>query len=262
MQTLEQWKAYRDSALQGAKKKPAMYLGPKDEEHLTAIQATLGLFWVAKILSQAQQATVFLSPNQFVIRCESGPLLREIQKILSWHGKEILTSGWREELRRHMGPDTVINNRRGWRYYHCCERGIHVTDLGLITPFASRFLIGVRTEEGFWAQTFTEGMPDTPPLLISQSSSVGLLLGAALTDEWFKLPLVEEEIRNSLYFPLNASGWRKVPPGRGLSALGFDWEQVVRRRKIFFPNTEVKWQEGDSLIAASPNSPEEIVRWL
>jgi hypothetical protein len=105
-------------------------------------------------------------------------------------------------------------------------------------------------------------MPDTPPLLIAQPSSVGLLLGAALTDEWFKLPLAEEEIRNSLYFQLDASAWRKVPLGRGIRVGDSDWEQVIRRRKIFFSKTEVKWQEGDSLISSSLNSKEEIVRWL
>jgi len=262
MQTLEQLKAERDGILQSAKRRPAMWLGPKDKEHLTAIQATLGLVWIAKILRQAQQATVFLSPHQFVIRCESGPLLHPIQKILSWHGKEILTSGWSKELDRHLGPFTVVNNRRGWRYYHFCEYGIHVSDLGMLTPFASRFYIGVRTEEGFWAQTFTEGMPDTPPLLISQSSSVGLLLGADLTDEWFKLPLVEDEIRNSLYFPLNATYWREVPPGRGIGVGDPDCKQVIRLRKIFFPNTEVKWRKENSLIAASPDSTKEISRWL
>jgi hypothetical protein len=90
MQTLEQWKAERDWILQAAKKRPAMWLGPKDQEHLIAIQATLGLVWIAKILRQAQQATVFLSPHQFVIRCESGPLLRFPNSEVKWQGGDSL----------------------------------------------------------------------------------------------------------------------------------------------------------------------------
>lgn len=257
---MEQWKEERDRILQAAKKRPAMYLGHKDYGYRVAIQEILGLVWIAKVFRQAQQATVFLSPHQFIIRCETGPILHSIQNILSWRGKELLTSGWGEELSQHLGPLTVINDRRGWRFYHFCKTAIRVSHLDLLAPFASRFYIGVRTKEGFWAQTFTEGLPDTPPLLISQSSSVGLLLGAALTDEWFKLPIVEEEIRNSLYFPLDASAFRKVPPGRGEG--GSEWKYTMRKRNIFFPNTEVKWRESDSLIADSSDSAEEIKQWL
>jgi hypothetical protein len=113
MQTLEHWKVERDRILQAAKIRPAMYLGPQGCEHLCAIQDALGLVWIAKIFRQAQQATVFLSPHQFVIRCETGPILRSIRKILSWQGKEILTSDWSEELSQHLGPYTIRNHRRG-----------------------------------------------------------------------------------------------------------------------------------------------------
>jgi hypothetical protein len=260
MQTLEQWKEEKDRILQAAKKRPAMWLGLKGREHLLAITETLGLVWIATVFRQARQARVFLSPHQFVIRCETGPILRSIQKILSWQGKEILTSGWGPELSQHLGPDTLRNHRKGWRFYHFCKTAIRIPRLDGLAPFASRFYIGVRTKEGFWAQTFTEGMPDTPPLLISQPSSVGLLLGAALTDEWFKVPLVEEEVRNSLYFSLDTSHFRKVPPGSGPGGTGLTC--VIRKRKIFFPNTEVNWRQSDSLIAASPDPAKEINRWL
>jgi hypothetical protein len=260
MQTIEQWKEEKDRILQAAKKRPAMWLGPKGREYLNAIQDALGLVWIAKVFRQAQQATVFLSPHQLVIRCETGPILRSIQKILSWQGKEILTSEWSKELSEHLGPDTFRNHRKGWRFYHFCKTGVRISRLDILAPFASRFYIGIRTKEGFWAQTFTEGTPDTPPLLISQPSSVGLLLGAVLTDEWFKLPLVEEEVRNSLYLSHDTSHFRKVPPGSGQG--GSEWTYVIRKRKLFFPNTEVNWRQSDSLIAASPDSTKEINRWL
>ena len=55
----------------------------------------------------------------------------------------------------------------------------------------------------------------------------------------------------------------KVPPLTGKAyLLSARDEIVIRKRKLFFPNTEVNWRQSDSLIAASPDPAREINRRL
>ncbi len=59
-----------------AQTRPAMYIGSQETGHKIAISDVLRLVWQAKAFRHPQSVTIDLSPTQYVVRSECGPLIR------------------------------------------------------------------------------------------------------------------------------------------------------------------------------------------
>ncbi len=258
---IKNWANYREKTLKAAKLRPRMYLGSEQYGHLVAIKEALALVWIAKVFRAPQKATVFLSPNQFVVLCETRPLLKELNRVLSWENKQILTDGWAEELNEYTGfGKTLGHGLRGWKHYYFSRTGPRIYYLDSLSLFSRRLCLAIKTDEGYWYQTFLHGFPQSEPSLIQKKSSVGLLLAVSLDSEWCKLPITDEEAKTVLSFHHNATHFRKVQMGSGHG--GSNITTVVKTRDITFPNTIIQSHKEDDLVSETSVPSDEILKWL
>lgn len=167
-----------------------MYIGPTAAAHLHAVWEPLRLVWKAQAFRRPQSARVLLSPTQFVVRCDTGPLVRPIQQMFSFGDKPLLDEGWkevREQIRREP-VSRIFNDRpplRGWRKYFGCPTGPTLGSPMYRQVLARRFAIGYRVDQGMWCQTFENGWPLSDTRLLKDPSPVGLFVAAELDAQWF-----------------------------------------------------------------------------
>jgi hypothetical protein len=263
MQTLdkEEWIRYRNEYHRMAKQRPMMFFGSEQYGHRVAIIQSLALVWIAKIFRSPQQADVFLSPHQFVVRCKTNPLVKELHRVLSWDGKQVLTDNWGTELDKYTGFDKRITiGFRGWKYYHCCRTGPRISNLGTLDMFSHRFCLAIKTDAGFWCQTFADGIPESEPFLLKEKSSTGLILAVSLDSQWCEIPLTQEDAEAIKSFHHNTTIFRRVKPGSGCGGSGYT--MVLKKRDIEFPRTNIHWCEEDNLVSLTSSPADEIRKWL
>lgn len=190
-----------------AKTRVPMYIGTQITAHKSAIVDVLRLVWQAKVFRHPQAVTVDLSPTQYIVRAECGPLIRPVQQIFSFGTGETLDETWGQEWRGYFekisredeekGIDSLRQRHRyGWRY---CFSGPIGPRLNSPThPFilAHCGAWGLRTNDGLWCEAYQEGIPVGKPFLLGTPSPIGLFAAAALDPEWFTgLPFTEENAR-------------------------------------------------------------------
>ena len=188
-----------------AQTRPAMYIGSQETGHRLAISDVLRLVWQAKVFRCPQTVKIDLSPTQYVVRAECGPLIRPVQQMFTFGDAETLSAPWQEQGRAYFSRVAQEDEQRGlafsqrrerrdWRY---CFSGPTGPRLAAPTdPFilAHCGVWGLRTNEGLWCEAYQEGIPIGKPFLLSDPSPIGLLSAAALDPQWFTgLPFTEEE---------------------------------------------------------------------
>jgi len=186
-----------------AQTRPAMYIGSQEAGHKIAISDVLRLVWQAKAFRRPQSVTIDLSPSQYLIRAECGPLIRPIQQIFSFGTGNTLAHTWGGEAQayfaRIMREDaergfSQLRTRRGWRYCFSGPTGPRLASPTYPFILAHEALWGLRTDKGLWCEGYQEGVPVGRPFLLSKSSPIGLLSAATLDPQWFTgLPFTEED---------------------------------------------------------------------
>lgn len=177
-----------------AKTRPAMYIGSQEHGHKMAVNTIFRLIWQAKVFRRPQSVRVDLSPMQYIVRAECGPLIRPIQQTLSFGTGDTLGEHWQEETKLHRQQQKTGILKHDWRYCFSGPTGPRLAEPSYQFILARCGAWGLRTNAGLWCETFQEGIPTGKPFLLNQSSPIGLFAAAALDPEWYTgLPFTEED---------------------------------------------------------------------
>ena len=179
---------------QHAETRPSMYIGSQETGHKLAIRDVPRLVWQAKVFRRPLAVTIDLSPTQYVVRAECGPLIRPVQQIFSFGTGDTLGEHWRDEMRTYREQQETDIHRRDWRYCFSGPTGPRLDSLCQSFILACYGVWGLRTNAGLWCEAYQEGVPIGKPFLLSSPSPIGLLSAAALDPQWFTgLPFTEED---------------------------------------------------------------------
>jgi len=190
---------------QHAETRPAMYIGDPATAHRVAVVECLRLVWQAKVFRRIQSVTIDLSPTQYVVRVQCGPLIRAIQRNFRFGTGKTLGEPWyadnhaysemmaREEKERGVDYRWKRWNS-GWRYCFCGPLGPRLDAPDMPFIFAHLLVWGVRTDAGMWCEGWADAAPAGKPFLCGQPSPIGLLAAAHLESQWFTgLPFTEAD---------------------------------------------------------------------
>ena len=200
------WEERRAAVLEHARQRPAMYVGDPETAHLGAIADVSRLMWMARIFHLPGRCRVILSPTQYVVIGEAGPLVGAIEKTLTFGGGRILSEPWRAELAAYFqqiwesGRDggravsDVWHNKR-WRYTFTGPIGPRLDCPGQHDLLATRFLWGIRASDGLWCEGYKDGWPVGRPFVVDAEPSVAIVAAGELSSEWFPgLPFDQEDV--------------------------------------------------------------------
>ena len=222
------WEQRWREMLQLAARRPTMFIGSQDQGHRYPISDALKLVGKAQAFSHPVRTIVALSPTQYVVRCESGPLLPAIEKLIEWKGKRVLTDEWNGIGEKIMDGRTR-RPLKGWRYAFTGPIGPRLGSPTNPVVFAHRLIYGVRTRAGLRCQAFEAGWPTSVPFIITDPSPMGLITAAALDSQWYTgLPFGEREVE----------AWGAMP------------------------NVSVQWHPQDDLLDDLSMSPDGVRQWL
>ena len=181
-------------AREHAKTRPTMYLGSQETGHKLAVQTLMRLVWQAKVFRQPQAVIIDLSPTQYIVRAECGPLIRPVQQIFSFGTGDTLGEHWQEEMKQHWQQQKTDILRHDWRYCFSGPTGPRLAEPSYQFILAHFGAWGLRTNDGLWCESYREGIPAGRPFLLTEPSPIGLLSCAALDPEYFTgLPFTEED---------------------------------------------------------------------
>jgi hypothetical protein len=154
--------------LGAARVRPDMYQGPPPTAHLRAgIQPMLQLLWEERAFEEPRGAAIAVSPHHFRCKCQSGPLLPELEQRVPW------------ETEDHL-------------FLAAFKTGASSPLLYL----ADRGALAIRTRAGLWCQSYEQGWPTTPPYLVTEAGhGVGLMMAVALNPQYCPgLPFTREAV--------------------------------------------------------------------
>ena len=192
---------------QHAETRPSMYIGDTATAHREAIVECLRLVWQAKVFRRVQSVTIDLSPTQYIVRAQCGPLIRPIQQNFRFGTEKTLGKPWYADGRTYSAKMAREEKERGvdypwrrwnsgWRYCFCGPLGPRLDVPTMPSIFAPLLVWGVRTDAGMWCEGWADAIPTSKPFLSEKPSPIGLLAAAHLDARWFTgLPFTEEDAR-------------------------------------------------------------------
>ena len=197
----DDWRWNWEHRVENAKARPAMFIGNLKTAHLSAVSIPLALVRKARAFRAPKISTVHLSPTKYVVRSEAGRLLPAIEALHTWSDKRLLPEGW-EQVHKRLSQqrfNRLFDERRdfiGWKRYFAGATGPTLDRPLDPAVLAHRFAFAYKTSMGFWGQVFEDGWPLDDPFLLTQASSVGLLIMAELDPRWFTgLPFTPDDAR-------------------------------------------------------------------
>jgi hypothetical protein len=219
--------------LTNAHERPAMFQGDMVTGHLTmGIRAPLELLYEMRGFEEPQRAIIAVSPAQYHVKCASGPLIYELDRLVEWDQCDSLFGAIIQSTRK-LGEIPEAWVRRFYGPTHCWAA---FTSLLFLAP---RGAMAIRTGDGLWCQIYEQGWPKTPPFRVKGADiSTGLMITAALSREWC----------SDLPYTLEAA------------------ERIIP--KAARPFVRVEWHPKDDLLPACIPDPgcamhaENIGRWL
>ena len=211
------WRQNWEANIERAKDRPAMYIGEQKAAHLTAISSSLSLVRRTKAFENFRLARVHLAPRQYVVSCESGPLLGVIEELFTWEDKLVLTEGWsavsaglREERRITTLETESDDSLPEWKRYLGGSSGPTLESPTGPAPLAKRLIVAYRVSSGYWCQGFRHGRPESMPFHTQTPSSIGLLVAAELDPIWFTgLPYRESNVQRLMSLPEVTAEWHQ-----------------------------------------------------
>jgi hypothetical protein len=231
----EQWRADWQSMLESAKQRPAMYIGGLQSAHYTALFQPLNLCLRAQAFESLKNISVHLSPTQYVVIANCGPLVCEIEEMFQWReDAHDIADGWHDKMREishKCAADFLKNGVRadGWLGEFSSSTGTGLD--GPIIPgiLAYRLVVSYRVSHGYWCQGYTNGWPTPRPFVFEKKSSVGLVAAASLDPEWFTgLPFVRDRAH-----------------------------EILAKSGV-----AIKWHDADDMIPSELSTEELLQKWL
>ncbi len=245
--------------LQHARSRPSMWIGDSATAHRHLVNVPFRLVWQARLFRKPQRVRVDLSTHQCVVRCDTGPLIRLVQRMLDFPGGRMLGDAWANESRadnaRFHAEQTALGvpfdngkYKRSWRYSFSGPTGPRLDWVASNALLARRLSWGLRTDQGLWCQSFDGGWPLGAPFLVENASPVGLIVLTDLDPRWWTgLPYKIEDVAQLQGSSHRQQGledrWKPEPP--------WTTGEIV-----------VEWHAGDSLRTEGPLTAEELRRWL
>ena len=184
------WSQQWSSRISLAQARPAMFVADQSLGHLYAIGEPLRLVWEAEAFYKPEMATVTVSPSQYQVVCNTGPLKRSIARLVQWSNAETVIEAAAEAMLK-----VRIDRRYLWQ-----KKFKEATGPTLFSPMmplylADLFSIAIKTTSGYWCQSFKDGWPIAPPFLIDIKCRVGILVVGSLSDTHFTgLPFSESSV--------------------------------------------------------------------
>lgn len=206
-----------------ARQKPRMFLGDPTYAHLAAIRYPLRQIWEKRVWLQPLRCHLFVSPHQFVLMVESGPLAPEVDEFLDFEGCDVLRGEIWRASRNINHPKNPIRSKYGGStiaFQSFCT-GIELVSFAFLA---------VRSSSGLWGQAYEDGWPVMPPSLI-EANTIGLISARAMDSEWFT------------GLPYTLEGIREIIPA------------------VAAPNVELRWAEDDNLLPNGKSS-EQWQAWI
>ncbi len=248
-----EYELHLQEAHKNARVRPAMYLGSAEGDHRWPIRSILRLVWNFRIFRHARHVTIHLSPTQYVVLVESGPLIRPIQRLLTCQNQYVLTDGWDSAVSQYARQ---CERPRDWRYAWTGPTGPQFA--GMLAPdiFSHRFFVGVRFETEFWGQILKTGRPISPPTTLELPASIGFVAAAHLHKDWYKrLPFALEDI-TALLGNVSDTSYLRTNKTTGKC------EFVHRRLVLQFPHTTIVLHAEDDLFPPSTTIEASMQHWL
>jgi hypothetical protein len=196
------------------------------------IAGTFNAIWKLKSFSTPSQAFLVVSPYQYHLRVEAGPLVAPLQRLIDWEHCDNLDraiGAAHKEIVTFRAPeaDQFVTSRDSF------------VDFVAALFLADRSVLAIRTDAGHWCQSYEHGWPKMPPFLLKDAApSVGLMVAASLSPRWFPdLPFTLEAVEQAI-------------------------PEIAR------PHVTVEWHAEDDLVPACEVDPccvlhaENIERWL
>lgn len=255
----EEWRQKWAEMLQHARTRPRMYIGDEATAHSHIFYDALRLIWQAKLFRRPHQVRVDISPHQCAVRCDTGPLIRPVQRMLSFPGGRVLGDDWEDESRAaisrfHAEQETLgvsfddKKYKRSWRYSFYGPTGPRLGWVAHGMVLAHSLTWGLRTDSGLWCQSFEDGWPAGAPFLVEGPSPVGLFVLADLDPQWWTgLPFDADDVaqlRASSHRPQGLyERWKPEPP--------WSTGEIV-----------VNWHEQDDLVTERSLTAEGVWEWL
>lgn len=204
-----------EAQIKQAQSRPAMYIGGQKTAHESAISSCLGLVRKAKAFNNLLSVTVYLAPTQYVVLCEAGKLLDEIEKIYTWEDKYVLMEDWPSIDEGLRGEHRVVTlttesdeSLPEWRRLFGSPSGPTLNSATYPAILARRFIVAYRLSNGYWCQGFRHGRPETAPFRIQASFPVSLLVAADLDPNWFTgLPYTVDDVEKIASMPSVKAIW-------------------------------------------------------
>jgi hypothetical protein len=234
----QQWEQEWAQMLEHSKTRIAMYIGSPEQGHRNFIREALRLLWQAKVFRRPLEAKIDLAPQQCVVRCHAGPLLRPIQQMFSWGVGRTLAEQWPTERKAYFEriaqedkekgkPFSKRRYRYGWRYCFSGPTGPRLEEPSYIDLFARHFLWGIRTNAGLWCEIYEKGWPTGRPFVVADNSSVAMLIMADLDPQWFLgLPYNEndaEKFAAMASHKIKMTPYQRPLPDWTPGAIGVEW---------------------------------------
>lgn len=151
------------------------------------IAGTLRAVWQLKALRNPTRARLLISPFQYHLRIEAGPLAGPIQRAVDWKTCDHLD----------LTLTRTAKEARLDRYHRSTVSFVSFTAPLILTD---RAVFAIRTDAGLWCQSYEHGWPKMPPFLLKDAApSVGLMVAASLSPKWFPdLPYTLEAVERHI----------------------------------------------------------------
>jgi hypothetical protein len=180
----ERWPAIADLA----RLRPSMFVGDAGTAHERAISITLDLLATTKVFPGLRSVYLACSPTRFRIASYSRPMTPTIERHVDWQ-QPVLIEGFRR-LREFLMRDPAT--KKNWKRVLVSSTGPNLEMVMWPALLAERYSIWLRTDSGYWHQSFNNGMPIAKPALADSDGTAGLVIHAQLPHEWFTgLPYTE-----------------------------------------------------------------------
>ncbi len=172
---------------------PEFWLGiPPGSAHLhRGLHAAKELLWWVNAFQDPRRQAYVVSPHQYHVLCETGPLIPDVASQIDWAASDDLLLALQEVrseplCRGAFGP------------WHDQRPTMRLLGQGIsaVLQLAERGALSVRTPDGLWCQGYVGGWPQSAPEIIEEPSAIGLMVAAELTEERFPgLPFRRADLR-------------------------------------------------------------------
>jgi|GEM_PF-4742891 hypothetical protein len=237
MDIYEKWRMEWQRQLDDCRARPGMVIGTQRNAPEALVHEVIRLTRVDDLFESVGQITLDVSPHQYVIRCDTGPLSAEIEKRFKPNAdsfeicRDFMDANRKIRSEYDSKPDRNLIRPTSWLQAFGGYYGPRLYESAMSSPLSKRLILAYKASEGYWCQGYSDGWPDGGPFVLKESSPVGLLVAAELYPAWC--------------------------PGLPFNRESQSFTTMARRGLINF-----SWSDTDTLISLGLPTEEAIRGWL